>query len=204
MKRNNADSGTSSIVRNESNRIPVWLGGILIAFVLILISTQGGTFSNPELIRRFAPSPSAATPRPFQPPQIQIPELPPEIQHTLASLRERFLGGQQVPALTPVTRGPRMQVEVKILQRNGDQVHVIGTVANISDVVLTIPAGTFSFRDSAGVSYATQGGSTTLQPGQSTSLDLTVPLPPSRGLTLVATLPPDPPIEQLLVITTTP
>jgi len=69
---------------------------------------------------------------------------------------------------------------------------------------LELPIDAFVFRDSAGVTYAASGRGTTLQPGQSTTLDLTVPLPEGRGLTLVVTVPPDPPIEQILVVETQP
>jgi hypothetical protein len=68
-------------------------------------------------------------------------------------------------------------------------------------VPLTIPPGAFSFRDSAGVSYSTGGtAGVTLASGQSTTLDLGVPLPDGRGLTLILTIPPDPPLEQVLVV----
>jgi hypothetical protein len=66
-----------------------------------------------------------------------------------------------------------------------------------------VPPSAFSFRDSAGISYATAGsGGTTLQPGQSTPFDLGVPLPGERGLSLIVSLPPDPPLQQVLVVET--
>ncbi|HJZ50100.1 MAG TPA: hypothetical protein VKE41_23165, partial [Roseiflexaceae bacterium] len=58
-----------------------------------------------------------------------------------------------------------------------------------------------AFRDSAGVTYSTSGSAAvTLAPGQSTTLDLGVPLPDGRGLTLVLTIPPDAALEQVLVV----
>ena len=57
------------------------------------------------------------------------------------------------------------------------------------------------FRDSAGVGYSTGGSAAvTLAAGQTTTLDLGVPLPDGRGLTLILTIPPDPPLEQVLVV----
>jgi hypothetical protein len=55
------------------------------------------------------------------------------------------------------------------------------------------------------VTYATTGSApTTLAPGQSTPFELGVPLPAERGLALILTLPPDPPLEQTLVVETRP
>lgn len=191
---------------NDQNRFPIVLGGILLALILILISMPAGRVGNPALIQHFAPrptDPSAPTMQPFQLPQVHLPDLPIDMRRTLTSLRDRFTNGQRVPALTPVASGPRMRVEVQDVQRSGDRVQVTGSVANTSGAALEIPSGAFSFRDSAGITYATSAASTTLQPGQSTPIDLAVPLPPGRGLTLVVTLPPDPPIEQVLVVATT-
>ena len=156
------------------------------------------------LIHRFAPDPNAPTSAPLQLPKIDLSRLPEGVRRTVASLRDRFSGGQGVPALTPIASGPRLRVEVHEVKRNGEQVRVSGVVSNISAAALDLPIDAFVFRDSAGVTYAASGRGTTLQPGQSTNLDLTVPLPQGRGLTLVVTLPPDPPIEQILVVETKP
>jgi hypothetical protein len=106
-----------------------------------------------------------------------------------------------VPALTPVASGARARVEIAEVRRSGDHIQIRGSVVNASDAPLSIPPGAFSFRDSGGVSYSTSGsGGVTLAPGQSTTLDLGVPLPTERGLTLILTIPPDPPLEQVLVV----
>ena len=194
-------------MRDDQNSLPMLLGGILLALVLILISTRGGAgLNNPVLIQQFAPKPtdpSAPTAQPFQLPQIHLPSLPPALQQTYAKLRDRFASGQAVPALTPIARGPRVRVDVDEVRRVGDRAQVHGKVTNISDAPIEIPPGAFSFRDSGGVTYATSGsGSATLQPQQSTSLDLSIPLPANRGLTLIVTVPPDQPLEQTLVVET--
>lgn len=194
-------------MRNTSNTFPMWLGGILLALVLILISVRGGGgISNPRLEQEFAPKPtdpSAPTARPFELPQIHLPSLPPNVQDAYTQLRDRLSSGQAVPALTPQARGPRVRVEVGEVRRSGDTVQVRGKVSNIADGAVEIPPGAFSFRDSAGVSYTTGGSpGTALQPGQSAAFDLSVPLPAERGLALILTLPPDPPLEQTLVVET--
>jgi hypothetical protein len=192
---------------DSRNKIPMWVGGILLALVLILISNRGsGGLSNPALSQRFAPRPTdanAPTAQPFQLPQVHLPSLPPALQDTLTKLRDRFASGEAVPALTPTASGPRAKVEIGEVRRSGDHVQVRGSVTNISDAPLTIPPGAFAFRDSSGVTYSTSGsGSATLQPNQSTTLDLGVPLPSERGLTLILTIPPDAPLEQVLVVET--
>ncbi|MFL5804987.1 MAG: hypothetical protein ACJ8CR_25000 [Roseiflexaceae bacterium] len=191
-------------MRDNRQTLPAWLGGILLGLLLILISTQGGGINSEALVRRFAPDPNAPPPAPFQLPQVSLPSLPEGMQRTLTGLRDRLAGGQTVPALTPVASGPRVRIEVREIKRSGEQVKVSGTVGNISNAPLEIGLSAFSFRDSAGVTYAASGASTTLRPGQSTALDLALPLPEGRGLTLVVTLPPDPPIEQVLVVETKP
>src|SRR5262249_54470923 len=190
---------------NRDNKIPMWVGGILLAVVLILLSNRGsGGLTNPVLIGRFVPrptDPSAPTAQPFQLPQVHLPSLPPSVQNSLTKLRDRFASGEAVPALTPVVSGPRVKVDVGEVRRAGDHVQIKGSVTNISDAPLTIPSGAFAFRDSAGVTYSTSGSAAvTLAPGQSTPLDLGVPLPDGRGLTLVLSIPPDAALEQVLVV----
>jgi hypothetical protein len=190
---------------DRNKQIPMWMGGILLALVLILLSNRGsGGLTNPVLIGRFVPrptDPSAPTAEAFQLPQVHLPSMPPAVQDTLIKLRDRFAGGAPIPALTPFASGPRVRVNVGEVHRVGDQVQIKGSVVNLSDMPLTIPPGAFSFRDSAGVSYSTGGtAGVTLASGQSTTLDLGVPLPDGRGLTLILSIPPDPPLEQVLVV----
>jgi hypothetical protein len=182
--------------------MPAWIGGILLALALIVISTRGGGVNSAVLQRKFAPDPNAPTSAPLQLPRIDLGRLPEGVRQTVASLRDRFAGGEAVPALTPVASGQRLRVEVGEVKRSGEQVRVSGTVSNVGTAALELPIDAFVFRDSAGVTYAASGRGTTLQPGQSTTLDLTVPLPEGRGLTLIVTVPPDPPIEQILVVET--
>ena len=190
---------------DRDKKFPIWLGGILLALVLILVSNRGtGGLTNPVLIARFVPRPTEAgapTVPAFQLPQVHLPSLPPAVQDSLTKLRDRFAGGEGIPALTPVASGPRVKVNVSEVRRVGDQIQIKGSVVNISDAALTIPPGAFAFRDSGGVNYSTGGSAAvTLAAGQTTTLDLGVPLPHGRGLTLILTIPPDPPLEQVLVV----
>ena len=188
----------------ERNSIPIWLIGVLIALLLILLGTRIGGPRNEALERQFAPrptDPNAPTPQPFELPQVHLPSLPPNVQQTVSDLRSRLAGGQAVPALTPVAQGPRVRTEITQVRRSGDQIEIGGTITNTTADALLIPAGSFSFRDSAGVLYAIEGGnSSVLRPGGSVPLNLSVPLPPGRGLTLILSLPPDPPVQQILTV----
>lgn len=193
-------------MRNDENRIPIWLGGIVLALILIFISTRGGA-GNQALSQHFAPQPTdpnAPSPAPLALPQVRLPGLPPDMQSTLTSIGARIAGGQSVPALTPVVSGPRIRVTIPQIKREGDRILVSGSVENLSDKPLAIPTNAFSFRDSAGVVYTTSGDSSTLQPGQRVALNLSVSPPAERGLTLVVTLPPDPPLDQVLILEPTP
>src|SRR5215216_6281367 len=139
-------------MRDNRSTLPMWLGGLLLALVLIVISNRaGGGVNNPALIQRFAPrptDPNAPTAQPYQLPQVSLPNLPPPLAHALTSLRERLAGGEAIPALTPVASGPRVRVEVGEVKRIGERIQVRGKIANITDAPLAIPPGAFSFRDS--------------------------------------------------------
>jgi hypothetical protein len=190
---------------NES-RSALWmvLGGVLLAMVLIAVATNGRAGPNPALVQQFAPHPPAPgepTPAPFQLPLISLPGAPPELQQAMADARRRLGAGADAPALTPVASGARVRVQVDALRREGERLRVRGSVANTSVQPVEIPPGAFSFRDSAGTSYATSGtGGARLAAGEQTTFDLTVPLPPELGLTLILTIPPDPPLEQILIV----
>lgn len=191
----------------DHGKFPLWLVGVLVAVVLIAIGRVVSGPGNPVLVQQFAPQPTdlnAPTVAPWQLPQVDLSGLSPDVQRRLTDLRDRFSSGEAVPALTPSVVGPRVRVDVAEVQRRGDAAVLVGTVSNVADQPLDIPANAFAFRDSDGVTYAIEGDSSTnLQPGQSTELNLAVPLPRGRGLTLIFTLPPDPPLEQVLLIEAT-
>ncbi|NOK57574.1 MAG: hypothetical protein GFH27_549303n160 [Chloroflexi bacterium AL-W] len=193
---------------NERHQVPFWLIGVLIALVLILIGNRiGSQPNNVELSRAFAPvptDPNAPIAPSIEPPQVNLPELPPDIQQGVVGLRDRLAGGESIPALTPVASSNQLQIDITQVRREGDQIHIRGRVSNIADSSVNIPATAFSFRDSAGTTYGLNGNAiTTLEPDQSTEIDLSVPLPPDLGLTLIVAVPPDPPIQQILIVETT-
>jgi hypothetical protein len=190
-------------MRQHESASPFLIGGILLALVLI------GTFLfNPPnqavLSRQFTaqpPDPSQPTLAPFELPQVRLPDLPVNQQTTIADITQKLAKGQAIPALTPEAKNTNVQVSVSEIRRSGERVSIRGNLKNIGSTDLQVAPAAFLFRDSLGVSYSTEGtGATTLQPGQQTPFDLTVPLPSGRGLTLIVDLPPDPPLEQVLVV----
>ena len=187
--------------------IPFWLIGVIVAVLLILIGQRvGGGAENPVLVDTFRPDPTDAskpTPLGFELPQVDLPQLPPDVQQALQGLKDKFAAGQAVPALTPEATGVRVRVKVEQVKRQGSNVQVRGSLINIADQPLDVPASAFSFRDSAGIAYSLGGSATTtIKPGQSAPFDLSVPLPSGRGVTLIVTLPPDLPIQQTLIVET--
>jgi hypothetical protein len=180
---------------------PIWLWGVLLALLLIVLSARGRfPTDNPALQQHFASQPAAANPS-LALPQLDLSSLPPEIQSVAQNVQRQLGMGQSVPALTPVAQNQRLRVEVSAVQLTADGVRISGTVTNISTTELQVPIQAFELRDSAGILYATSGNAQVrLAPGANTPLDLTIPMPAGRGLMLRLNFPPDPPIEQVLLV----
>jgi len=175
--------------------------GVLIALALIAFDGSGGSFSSPELMKHFAARPPDPSDPLFDLPRISVPQAPPDLIRALEELQARLSEGRTAAPLTPTATGPRAEVRVSGMRRHGDQIIVSGSVRNVGNRAVTIPPGTFVFRDSHGVRYTTEAsGSATLAPGEMMTFEFTIPLPPRRGLTLIFDLPPDPPLEQTLTL----
>jgi hypothetical protein len=195
------DDLVKSRMSDQRTTITMLALGVLIALALIAFGGAGGGFGSPELTRRFAARPPDPSDPPFDLPRIGVPQAPPDLLRALEEVRTRLSEGRTAAALTPTVIGPRAEVHVSGMRRTGDQIIVSGSVRNAGNRDLTIPPGAFVFRDSRGVRYTTgASGSATLAPGEMTTFEFTVPLPPDRGLTLIFDLPPDPPLEQTLTL----
>jgi hypothetical protein len=191
-------------MQREESSLPFVAVGVLLALVLIVVTFRSSPPNESVLSRRFAPQPVdplKPTLSPFELPQVSLPDLPPDAQTRISDLTEQLAGGRSIPALTPVATGPGLRVSVEALRRSGERVSVRGTLANTGQSPIRVAPESFLFRDSAGVSYTTEGsGSTQLAPGETTSFDLSIPLPAQRGLTLIVDIPPEPPLEQTLIV----
>lgn len=184
---------------NSSRGLPIWVWGALVALALIIISSRGQWAGNPALSQHFAMQPTPASGVSL--PNLDIGSLAPGLQEQARSLAQKIgLGGSGAP-IEPLATTPRLRVEVRELKPAGGDLRVLGSVTNTSSADVTVPISAFELRDSQGASYIAGGGaSATLRPGESTPLDLSVPLPSGRGLMLITHLPPDPPAEQKLLV----
>jgi hypothetical protein len=184
--------------------IPIWFWGVLVAVILIVISAQGRLRpGNAALSQVFAAQPPPTGPLPsLSLPQLDLSSLPEELQSAASDLWRQLGLGQSVSPVAPSARSARLQITIREIKRTSDGIQVLGEVSNISTSEVTVPISAFELKDNTGASYiAGGGGSALLRPGESTPLDLTVPLPEGRGLLLLTNLPPDPPMEQVLLVT---
>jgi hypothetical protein len=184
----------------ERQQTPIWIFGVLIALVLIVVSSRGGLgLGNAELSQHFARQPLPTGPN-ISLPQLDFAAFPPALQEAARDLRRTLgLGGPGKP-LEPLVETPSLLVEITELAPIANGIAVRGTITNRSTQALTVPISAFELRDSAGASYIASGGaSATLRPGENTPLELTVPLPDGLGLLLITNLPPDLPVEQRLI-----
>lgn len=180
--------------------LPIWGWGAIVGLILIVLSSRGHMFENPNLRQHFALQPTPAGGGQL-PALGGIGTLPPSAQDAARKLwRQIGLGDSGAP-IEPVSIMPRVRVEVRELRPAEGSLKVVGSVTNTSAADVQVPISAFELRDSAGASYIAGGGaSATLRPGESTPLELTVPLPKGRGLILITHLPPDPPAEQKLLV----
>ncbi|NTW00429.1 MAG: hypothetical protein HGA19_03880 [Oscillochloris sp.] len=185
--------------RSSSRGAPIWVWGALVALVLIVISNLGQPAGNPALIQHFILQPTPVGI--IQLPDLDFSGLAPELQAQARQLWQQIgIGGSGTP-IQPVATTPRLRIEVHELRSSSGSLRVIGSITNISSADVNVPISAFELRDSVGASYIAGGGaSATLRPGDSTPLELTVPLPSGRGLMLITRLPPDPPAEQKLLV----
>jgi len=191
-------------MNDRSRGVPIWLWGAVVGLILVLLSARGNLWApeNPALSQYFAaqPTPEGFDPN-FELPQLDISALPAELQTAARELLSTLNAGGAGRPVEPAVESQRLRVEVEELRQVEGGLQIRGRVTNISGSELQVPISAFELRDSSGASYVAGGGaSAPLAPGASTPLELTVPLPPGRGLLLVTSLPPDPPVEQRLIV----
>jgi hypothetical protein len=184
--------------------IPLWFWGALVGLLLVALSSRGHLLApeNPALSQYFAAQPTPVGYDPsFGLPQLDIGTLPAELQAAARDLLGTLNAGGAGRPVEPVVESQRLRIEVQELRQVDGGLQIKGQVTNTSASEVQVPISAFELRDSAGASYVAGGGaSAPLKPGASTPLELTVPLPPGRGLLLITTLPPDPAVEQRLIV----
>ncbi|PDV97617.1 hypothetical protein [Candidatus Chloroploca asiatica] len=188
--------------------MPIWIWGALLGLMLIVISTGGRLMpgDNAALRQIFAAQPpgtgvGAGADGGDWLPSFDLGSLPTELQQGARDLLTRLGAGSSGRPVEPIAITPRLRVEVKELRPVADGIEVLGSITNLSSDDLLVPISAFELHDSTGTTYLAGGGaSATLRSGESTSLELTVPLPEGRGLLLITNLPPDPSVQQRLIV----
>ncbi|MEI7645974.1 MAG: hypothetical protein WCJ55_17025 [Chloroflexales bacterium] len=187
------------MVTEKPRGLPIWAWGALVGLALIILSSRGHLFENPNLRQHFALQPTPAGGVPI--PDLGIGSLPPDLQDAARKLWHQIGTGGSGAPIEPVAITPRVRVEVRELRPSSGSLRVIGNVTNIGTADVQVPISAFELRDSAGASYIAGGGaSATLRPGESSPLELTMTLPTGRGLMLITRLPPDLPAQQKLLV----
>ncbi|MEF3273745.1 MAG: hypothetical protein K6356_04985 [Chloroflexus sp.] len=188
------------MMHDDSPPIPFWMIGLLGALVLIGISIFMQQSRTVALIDQFARQTAPAIPLPALP-QLELQNLAPEAQAAARAIWERIESGNRSQPIDPIASNQRLRVVIDVLEPTTDGVRIKGMVTNLTNTDLVVPISAFELRDSTGESYRAPGSTmTNLPPGGSAPLELSVPLPPGRGLLLITRLPPDPPLEQRLLI----
>ncbi|MGQ9481550.1 hypothetical protein [Chloroflexus sp.] len=188
------------MMHDESPPIPFWMIGILGALLLIGMSIFLQQNRTVALIDQFARQPTPALPLPALP-QLEIQSLSPDAQEAARQLWQQIMAGNRSQAVDPVASNQQLRVVIDGIEPVPNGVRIRGMVTNLTDGNLQVPISAFELRDSAGESYRAPGTTiANLSPGASTPLELSVPLPNGRGLLLITHLPPDPPLEQRLLI----
>lgn len=178
---------------------PYWVLGFIGGLILIVIVARSPLApSSEQLQAQFAPRPGEGASVDL-PPIPSLSELPPELQNVQATAIALLGGGSQIPALTPTARHNTLAVEITSLSRSAAGLRIRGSITNTGQQPRSISTTDLRFHDNGGQVYAASGGSATLAPGESAPIDLTVPVPAGSGLTLSLDLPPDPPLELVLL-----
>jgi hypothetical protein len=123
-----------------------------------------------------------------------------ENKAALARIQARFDAGEKLPPLTPLADNGSLSISITSMSQVRGGLQVRGVVRNIGGKPLIVPLEAFRFCDQTGTIYAVPGETkATLQPGQSTELDLTLPISKPHSLVLTVNLPETEQIVQVLL-----
>lgn len=170
--------------------------GIIGGLLLIILVSRGGRAQG-TLRGVFAPHPG--DPSTAVLPVISLEDLPQEVRNGQATAIALLGQGQAAPALTPVVEGGGLRIAVERVERRPGGVGVKGSIVNTGGAERTIPATALTFHDTQGQAYALSSGSVSIAPGGRAAIDMTVPIAEGSGLTLLVSLPPDPPLSMVLL-----
>ena len=162
----------------QRTHFPMWIVGVILAAVLIAVSWPRQQHTNLVTVFDQAPTPDVSG----------------ILEHPIVSSLEEMTGGlgsgepPVTPAGAPVVANERVAIYVDDIQRIGSTMQMRGRVANVGQAPLAISVADFTFVDATGVQYGVDGAASDLAPGASEAFEFTVPVPPSRTLTMTLTL----------------
>jgi hypothetical protein len=167
--------------------IPLWLVGVVIGVGLIAISLFDQQKTPLQRLFKQAPTP-------------QIPAvIGTALEKPMAAVSAWLADGSAVAPVTNQANGPRVTVYVEELRRVGSTLEIRGRLVNHSATQLRVAVQNFTFVDAAGIQYGVTGPTSTLDSDATEPFAFTVPVPPSRVLTMTLLLAPDPPLVVTLL-----
>jgi hypothetical protein len=162
----------------QRTHFPMWIVGVILAVMLIAISWPRRQQTNLVTVFDRAPTPDVS----------EILEHP--IVSSLGDIGDSLgENGRPIePAAVPAVSNERVAIYVDDVQRIGSTMQMRGRVENTGQVPFAISVANFAFIDATGVQYGVDGAASDLAPGASEAFEFTVPVPPSRTLTMTLTL----------------
>lgn len=163
----------------ERKSFPLWPIGLGLAALLIGISLPRQ--QQTSLVSVFDAAPTPDVSGVLEHPLVQsvadgIGEVAPPADDTV------------VPAATPVAANAQVAIYMDSIQRVGSTLQMRGRVMNVGSAPFDISVANFAFVDASGVMYGVEGERSTLAVNASEAFEFTVPVPPSRTLTMTLTL----------------
>lgn len=171
---------------------PSWVLALVIFVALLLLLRIVGGQQPGRLVEQFAPAPGGGG--------IRLPPVPTEVVAFARTATARILGGLATRPLAQEAENGSLRVRIDNLQPVDDGLRINGTVTNIGSTPLDVSLDAFRFTDGAGTGYAAPAGtSASIAPGQSTPLEITLPVQNPAQLKLDVALPNQPPLELVLL-----
>jgi hypothetical protein len=167
--------------------IPLWLVGVAIGIALIGVSLFDQQNTALQRVFKVAPTP-------------EIPAMiGTALEKPMAAVSAWLADGAAVAPVTNQANGPRVSLYVEELRRVGTTLEIRGRLVNQSATQLHVAVQDFTFVDAAGIRYGVDGPTSNVDPASTEPFAFTVPVPPSRALTMTLILAPDPPLVLTLL-----
>lgn len=182
---------------NQPQRWPPWVTAILIFLVLIAVVQIVGRTQPRQLQQTFAAAPPDANSG-----QIPLPPVPTDLVGLARTATARLRAGQAGAPLIREGQNESIRVRIDSITPEGENLRLVGSVANIGSAPVAVSLDSFKFIDGGGTTYASSGSpATTLEPRQEAPLDIQLPIKDPTQLKLDVE-PPDQTTFELVLINT--